>query len=260
MYQLPNENPRLTGGGDKRTPAAKVDIAKREQQIVELRLRNTSFSEIGRTVGVSKQAAVKAFQKALRRNTDADIQTHHRCELAKLDVEEANVWRVMDANKDKPKVQFDGTAQLRGIHVRRAKLLGLDAPQKLDVGDMYRTGAEEVSAARLERRRLLEAMTPEEQVYIYEAFEAAQKRLARGSTETTVQATATTGTEYRNGGADPVVEVEKVEEKEERLCSNEKCTAGEDYKRKRLGSNMEIIEMGGVRYCSKFCQAQASLR
>src|SRR5580698_1392547 len=107
MNHLTNEDSKRPEGGDKRSPAAKVDIAKREEQIVTLRLRSVPFSEIGRTVGVSKQAAVKAFQKALRRNTDFDIQSYHRSELAKLDLEEANVWRVMEANKDKPKVQFD---------------------------------------------------------------------------------------------------------------------------------------------------------
>src|SRR5580698_10480510 len=154
MNHLPNEDSRRPEGGDKRSPAAKVDIAKREEQIVALRLRSVSFSEIGRTVGVSKQAAVKA----LRRNTDFDIQSHHRSELAKLDLEEANVWRVMDANKDKPKVQFDGTSQLRGIHIRRAKLLGLDAPAKLDVRAIYATGHGEVTAARMARQAAIERL------------------------------------------------------------------------------------------------------
>jgi hypothetical protein len=59
-----------------------------------------SFSAVGRVVGISKQNAQNAFHRALRRNTHHDIQTHHRCELAKLDMEEANVWRAMDANKE----------------------------------------------------------------------------------------------------------------------------------------------------------------
>jgi hypothetical protein len=46
-------------------------------------------------------------------------------------MEEANCWRVMDANKDEADVQFDGTAQLRGIHVRCAKLLGLDTATRI---------------------------------------------------------------------------------------------------------------------------------
>jgi hypothetical protein len=46
----------------------------------------------------------------------ADIQTHHRGELGKLEMEEANVWRAMDANKENWQPQMAGTAQLRGIH------------------------------------------------------------------------------------------------------------------------------------------------
>jgi len=53
--------------------------------IVALRLRHHSFAAIGRTVGISKQAAQRAFQKALHRNTDKTIQTHHRSELAELE-------------------------------------------------------------------------------------------------------------------------------------------------------------------------------
>jgi hypothetical protein len=60
-------------------------------------------------------------------------------------MEETNVWRAMDANKEDWRAQMSGTAQLRGIHVRRAKLLGLDAPTKLDVRGLYRTGIDEIS-------------------------------------------------------------------------------------------------------------------
>jgi hypothetical protein len=178
MNHLPNEDSKRPEGGDKRSPAAKVDIAKREEQIVALRLRSVSFAEIGRTVGVSKQAAVMAFQKALRRNTDFDIQSHHRSELAKLDLEEANVWRVMDANKDKPKVQFDGTAQLRGIHIRRAKLLGLDAPAKLDVQAIYATGHGEVTAARMARQAAIERLSLADQETLAELYDRMDENTA----------------------------------------------------------------------------------
>jgi ATP dependent DNA ligase-like protein len=63
MDQLPFDTPKRGPGGDTRTPKAKVDIAKREQQIVELRLRKISFGAIGRAVGVSKVSAIKAFYK-----------------------------------------------------------------------------------------------------------------------------------------------------------------------------------------------------
>jgi hypothetical protein len=58
----------------------------------------------------------------------ADIQTHHRGELGKLEMEEAKVWRAMDANKENWQAQMAGTAQLHGgIHIRRAKLLDVSA-------------------------------------------------------------------------------------------------------------------------------------
>jgi hypothetical protein len=51
MNQLSND-PAKTAGGDTRTPVAKAAIARREQQIVELRLRNIPFAAIGRAVGI----------------------------------------------------------------------------------------------------------------------------------------------------------------------------------------------------------------
>ena len=59
MAQLTNR-----GGGDHHSKQAKVDIARREEQIVALRLCHHSFAAIGRSVGISKQAAQRAFQKA----------------------------------------------------------------------------------------------------------------------------------------------------------------------------------------------------
>src|ERR1700731_1412223 len=124
---------QMNEGGDKHTLRAKVDIAKREQQIVALKLRGIPTPDIARVVGVSQRAVQAGFKKALRRQTEDALDAWHRTELGKLAMEETNVWRAMDANKEDWRAQMSGTAQLRGIHIRRAKLLGLDAPTKLDV-------------------------------------------------------------------------------------------------------------------------------
>jgi len=97
------------GGGDTKTAQARQEIARREEQIVALRLRHRSFSAIGRAVGVSKQAAQKAYFKALHRNTDQDISTHHRSELAELDAEASAAWELVDT-KDSPKAELDAEA------------------------------------------------------------------------------------------------------------------------------------------------------
>ena len=40
------------------------------------------------------------------------------------------------------------------IHIRRAHLLGLDAPTKLDVRGLYRNGADEMSDEQFENERI----------------------------------------------------------------------------------------------------------
>jgi len=182
-------------GGDKSSAQAKLDSARREQQIVALALRGIPFHEIGRQLGIGRISAFKAFRNALRRNTDRDIQTHHRIELADLDMEQANVWRAMDANRDNWQVQLAGTAQLRGIHIRRAHLLGLDAPAKFDVRTAYGLGGNEASEAARATELAWLAMPPEERARIYDSFHEARKRL-NAPIETT--ATVTIGPDNRN--------------------------------------------------------------
>ena len=114
-------------------------------------------------VGVSKQAAHKAFNKALRRNTDQDLQTVHRTELAELDIEAGSAWELVDT-KDSPKTRAAGLAALNRIHIRRAKLLGLDAPTKLDVSSIYQRAGDDISAERVSWEAILEALPREEQV------------------------------------------------------------------------------------------------
>src|SRR5471030_1193993 len=162
MTQLTNAPKKA--GGDTHTPQARQDIARREEQIVALRLRSIPYSAIGRQLGVSKQAAHKAFERALRRNTTQDIQSHHRSELAKLELEEANTWRLMDANKDNWKAVVPLTTQLNRIHIRRARLLGLDAPTKLDIANIYGSGSDEASVDRLQRERALAMLPVAEQI------------------------------------------------------------------------------------------------
>jgi hypothetical protein len=169
MDQLSNEPSKRRAGGDKRTPQAQEDIAKREQQIVALRLRHHSFTAIGRAVGVTKQSARTAFNKALRRNTDQDIQTVHRSELAELDAEASAAWELTDT-KDSPKVRAAGLAALNRIHIRRAKLLGLDAPTKLDVSGIYQHGGDDILAEQRAREAVIEALPIEERRRIYELF------------------------------------------------------------------------------------------
>src|SRR3984957_19406360 len=131
------------GGGDTHTPQARLDIARREEQIVALRLRHIPFAAIARTVGVNKSNAIRAFNKALRRNTDQDISTHHRSELAELDAQQAKLWTVVDNPKESSKNLIAAVNAMNRIHIRPARLLGVDAPQKLNIRGLYRIGGDQ---------------------------------------------------------------------------------------------------------------------
>ena len=56
------------------------------------------------------------------------------------------------------------------------------------------------------------------------------------------------------------IERELAKENDKNLCANEKCANGEESKRKKLGYNMEIVQTGPDRYCSRFCATQGSLQ
>jgi DNA-binding CsgD family transcriptional regulator len=200
MDQLPFEPVQRGRGGDTRTPQAKADIAKRENQIVELRLRNISYAAIARVVGVSKTAVINTFKRALHRNTNQDIQTHHRSELAKLEMEETRLWQALDAHKESWQATATCMSGLNRIHVRRAHLLGLDAPTKLDVSGIYRIGTDELSEERRETERAWRSLPVEEQMRIYDAFDAARKGLS-APIETT--ATVTSEPDDRNPDVEP---------------------------------------------------------
>ena len=172
----------MNPGGDKRTPRAKVDIAKREQQIVALKLRGIAPPEIARVIGISLRAVHAAFNKALRRQTEDALDAWHRIELGGLAMEATNIWRFMDLpeNKNDWKAQAALEDRLMRIHIRRAKLLGLDAPTKLDVSGIYQRGGDDLEAEQRAREAVIEALPIEEQRRIYDLFYQAGLRAAAG--------------------------------------------------------------------------------
>jgi hypothetical protein len=202
MAQLTNR-----GGGDHHSKQAKVDIAKREQQVVALKLRGIPAPEIARVIGISRQAVNRAFDKALRRQTEDALDAWHRTELGGLAMEATNIWRLMDIpeNKNDWKAQAAVEDRLMCIHIRRAKLLGLDAPTKLDASGIYQRGGDDISVERVSWEAILEALPVEEQVRWYEIFQEARRRAEAGDfSQSPIGTTVTSGTEHRNG----VVEVD----------------------------------------------------
>jgi hypothetical protein len=97
-------------------------------------------------------------------------------------MEATNIWRLMDLteNKNDWRAQAALEDRLMRIHIRRAKLLGLDAPTKLDVSAIYQRGGTDLEAEQRARQAVIEALPIEEQRRIYELFYQAELRAKAG--------------------------------------------------------------------------------
>ena len=164
------------GGGDTRSQQARSEAARRQEQVVALRLRGVKFDAIGRTLGISKQSAQKNFMRALRSNVTEDLESYHRRQVAELELERERVWQIAEAaDKKDSRVQLACMRMLDRIHIRSARLLGLDASQRLDVQKIYKTRDEKVSPARMARELVYENMPRDEREFIYDSIYRASK-------------------------------------------------------------------------------------
>src|ERR1700728_1048888 len=138
------------GGGDTRSQQARSAAAQRDEQVFALRLRGIKYAPIGRQLGISKQAAQKSFERSFRSNAPEDLESIHRSQLAELELEREQICRIADTvGKSDFKVQLACMRLLERIHIRIARLMGLDAAQKLDVHKIYNKSDEKASADSL---------------------------------------------------------------------------------------------------------------
>jgi hypothetical protein len=104
-------------------------VSEREHQAVQLALAGATFDQIAQQVGyANRSAAWKAVQRALARVEAHDVGSLREVEGARLDRLQVAVWPAALRGEVKA-----ATVVLR-IMERRARLLGLDAPLRADVG------------------------------------------------------------------------------------------------------------------------------
>ena len=117
-------------GNSGKLSARKIESAQRQQKAIDLRLAGATFEKIGDALGVSRQAAHKMVGRAVSQmaedNADA-IERVRAIEVARLDRLLLGVWQ--------PARSGDLRAVDRALKImeRRARLLGLDRPQGLEI-------------------------------------------------------------------------------------------------------------------------------
>jgi hypothetical protein len=126
-----------------------ADAARRRAQVVQARLAGASFEEIGRQLGVSDTRAHQLWTDALERTIKEPADRHRALELQRLDQLQLSAVRVLrDGHvviqggkvvadrQGRPYTDHAPVLQaintLLRVAERRARLLGLDAPAKVD--------------------------------------------------------------------------------------------------------------------------------
>lgn len=129
--------------GHGRDFARDPKTAERHAQAAEMRSRGMTYQAIGDALGISKQSAHEAVQRVLAETLREPAEHLRTMELDKLDRAERVAHGVLEARHpvlyqgkdtgyedDAPKLA--AIDRLLRVAERRARLLGLDAPEKVE--------------------------------------------------------------------------------------------------------------------------------
>jgi hypothetical protein len=135
-------------GGRPRGKQPKPAVIEREQEVVKLRRGGLTWDLIGQRVGLTTSGAYNAYERALKRVVLEDVQAIRQLETERLDLAQSAIWgKVLQG--DNPSI-----ANLLRIMERRAKLLGLDQPTRIQAevitydGNTVRAELERILASR----------------------------------------------------------------------------------------------------------------
>lgn len=113
------------------TTSTIMTAAQRRQEVLKLRIQGETFPEIGRKLGITKQAAHHHVSKALgelaKANKDRTAELR-MLEGERLDAMACVLWPRATDPQNPDLVAVD---RMLRIMDRRAKLFGLDAPTKI---------------------------------------------------------------------------------------------------------------------------------
>lgn len=148
-----------------------IDVAERDAQACRLRTRGLSYREIAEQLGYADEAhAYRAVKKILLETVQEAGDELRAVEVARLDALLAKVWAVLERRHlhvssgrivtielddgTKVPLEDDGPTlaaadRVLAIAKRRAELLGLDAPKKIETDGVVRYVIEGVDLGKL---------------------------------------------------------------------------------------------------------------
>lgn len=117
------------------TPGSrKVTVAERERLCLDLRKSGRTYREIGAELHVSESRACHITTRALKRVVAEGARDLRLLELTRLDQLQEAVWTAATtSNPEAPDVQYKAVDRVLSIMQRRARLMGLDSAQEVQV-------------------------------------------------------------------------------------------------------------------------------
>ena len=111
-----------------------IERLESEMQTIKLRREGYTIAEIAERLGTCEKTVFNRLKSAMdrvRAEIKIDAQMHREMELDKLERLESKLYRAADATFDNEEV-CKLSAQIVRISESRRKLLGIDAPQRVE--------------------------------------------------------------------------------------------------------------------------------
>ncbi len=123
----------------KRT-AREVNARERQKKVLELRLRGTTYAEIGKHLGISDVMVLKLYRRALAAIPAAEAAQERKSSLQRIESNQLLLNSKIQALRDSDEPEdidriLRLTDGIRRWEERRAALLGLDMPKQVVIED-----------------------------------------------------------------------------------------------------------------------------
>lgn len=133
---LPSEISEAANGAVERSASKEMREARRIEAM-SLKLAGASYEAIGERLGIAPQSVRALISRNLERADNRLVEEMRAIENARLDRAQAAIWkRVLDG-------ELDAVRTYLQISARRAKMNGLDAPQRIALSANVRVEMEQ---------------------------------------------------------------------------------------------------------------------
>jgi IS30 family transposase len=114
----------------------KLSSAEKKAKAVELRRKGYQFKEIGRELGVTEGRAHQIISEECKRwrdNSQEAVEDLRQFEAMELEELRKHLWQMIDNAEDPAALTPALIDKFLKLQERRAKLFGLDAPEKKEL-------------------------------------------------------------------------------------------------------------------------------